>query len=111
MRNYHPAEQVYIANFYGKGGCFNIYHLFLFSDENDFNSSRILVIFPADGVTNVLAPIPIIDDEVNEANRQYFIAHLEILEAINRDLITLTRDVSTCIIHDNDGELHNMYCL
>lgn len=52
----------------------------------------------------VPAFIQITDDEINEATDQLFIAQLEILEAVNSNLITISRSISTCFIVDNDGK-------
>ena len=48
------------------------------------------------------------DDEINEAPQQVFIILLEVQTAVNPDLIVIARTYSTCIIIDNDGELHCM---
>ena len=48
--------------------------------------------------------IPIVDDEIDEAQEQVFIIVLEVLEAVNFDLITITRNTSVGRIIDNDGE-------
>ena len=68
--------------------------------------------FPADeamNIADVLATIPIVDDEINEAQEQVFIILLEVLEAVYLDLITITRITSFGRIIDNDGEvLHNI---
>ena len=67
--------------------------------------------FPADeamNIADVLATIPIVDDEINEAQEQVFIILLEVFEPVNLDLITITRSTSFGRIIDNDGEvLHN----
>ena len=52
----------------------------------------------------MLATIPIVDDEIDEAQEQVFIILLEVLDAVNLDLIKITRGVSTGRIIDNDGE-------
>jgi hypothetical protein len=74
----------------------------------DFNATAFNVIYPADEgiapVQTVPAFINVTDDDVNEAREQTFIAFLEIVEAANLDLITITRTNSTCVIVDNDGE-------
>ena len=68
--------------------------------------------FPAHeamNIADVLETISIVDDEINEAQEQVFIIVLEVLEAVNLDLITLTRSTSFGRIIDNDGEvLHNI---
>ena len=55
-------------------------------------------------IADVLETIPIVDDEIDEALEQVFIILLEVLEAVNLDLITITRSTSFGRIIDNDGE-------
>ena len=65
------------------------------------------MIFPADEIVNIAdveEEIPIVDDEIDEALEQVFIIFLEVLEAVNFDLITITRSASFGRIVDNDGE-------
>ena len=52
----------------------------------------------------MLETIPIVDDEIDEANEQVFIILLEVLETVNSNLITITRNTSFGRIIDNDGE-------
>ena len=66
------------------------------------------VTFPADEVDSppvlsVPAPIPVVDDELNEAT-QYFVVQLQLLEP-HAPNIVLERGVAACIIEDNDREL------
>lgn len=84
-------------------------YVMVLTGENDFNTTPFVVTFPADeGLPSpkqtVPAPIPVFDDEIDEAVHQSFIAYLEILDAVNSDLITIRRDVGICNILDNDGE-------
>ena len=71
--------------------------------------------FPADELNNnadVSRLIPIVDDEIDEAHEQVFLIFLEVLEAINSDLITITRNNSIGHIIDDDGEPLTYYaCL
>ena len=63
--------------------------------------------FPADEIMNIAdvdESIPIVDDDIDEAQEQVFIILLEVLEAVNFDLITITRSTSFGRIIDNDGE-------
>ena len=65
------------------------------------------MLFPADEIMNIADVeefIPIVDDEIDEAQEQVFIILLEVLEAVNFDLITITRNTSFGFIIDNDGE-------
>ena len=77
------------------------------TDTNDFDSTAFDVTFPADEVMNIadlLTTIPIVDDEIDEALEQVFIIVLEVLRAVNANLITITRSTSFGRIIDNDGE-------
>jgi hypothetical protein len=78
------------------------------ADIEDFSTNVIEVtFFPDEGLPpriTVSACILLNDDEKNEARKKFFIAHVEIKEALNFDLIGVTRTVSTCTIIDNDGE-------
>ena len=67
------------------------------------------MIFPADenlimNIADVEEFIPIVDDEIDEAQEQVFIILLEVLDAVNFDLITITRSTSLGRIVDNDRE-------
>ena len=55
-------------------------------------------------IADVLETIPIVDDEIDEAHEQVFVILLEVLEAVNSTLITITRNNSIGRIIDNDGE-------
>ncbi len=63
-------------------------------------------IFPADEGQNPRTdfdvPIPVFDDNVDEADDQFFIVHLVVVNATNRNLIVIERAASNCIIVDND---------
>ena len=80
------------------------------TDENDFNTTVRLVTFPADEgmnpMTDVIVPLPIVNDEINEACDQFFIAHLEAVSTIK--ILTIERSVSTCIIVDNDRKCNEL---
>ena len=79
---------------------------FFGTDKADFDGSALNVTFPADEgePLNVFdAFINIFDDEVDEAEQQCFITYLELLDAVDFSLITITLDTALCIIEDNDG--------
>ena len=83
------------------------FHNFFGTDKNDFNATALNVTFPADeamNIADVLETIPIVDDKINESHEQVFVIALEVLEAVNSDLITITRSNSLGRIIDNDGE-------
>ena len=48
--------------------------------------------------------IIVTDDSKDEADHQFFIAYLEILDAMNPDKIHITREWATIIIVDDDGK-------
>ncbi len=95
---FHPIEQVrdqHCSKF------ISVIH-FLHSDVSDFNTTVQTWVFPS-GQSNpdVDTPIQITDDEKDEAI-QVFIAFLEVIDAVNFDLLTVTRPVSICRIVDDD---------
>lgn len=56
----------------------------------------------------MLAPVGIIDDDINEADEQMFVVHLEVMDALH--LTTpenIKRNTSICRIMDNDRKYHN----
>ena len=48
------------------------------------------------------------DDDKDEADIQYFIVTLEIIDAVNMDLINIGRVTSRGIIVDDDGKYNNV---
>ena len=79
------------------------------ASDSDFNSVAFVVIFPADEsagsvLTEVLASVSLVDDDINEAD-QSFIVRLDVVEAMNFDLVdTNSRNTTICQIRDNDGK-------
>ena len=45
------------------------------------------------------------DDEVDEADEQFFIAQLVVVDTISRRHLAIARNSTNCIIVDNDREL------
>ena len=81
--------------------------LLCIADTSDFDSTALTVTFLADeGVdkrTEWPAPIPVTDDEIDEADQQFFIVRLVLADTNNpAGLLTVGRDASNCIITDND---------
>ena len=79
------------------------------ADTEDLNMTVSYVTFAADERTSVSSLytsvlIHIVDDDKDEAYRQFFIATLEIVDAVNMDLINIGRAFSRAIIVDNDGK-------
>ena len=75
----------------------------------DFSTEPIDITFPADeGAPLVLqldAHVPVVDDQVDEAEREYFILHLSLIDgASSSSSITLDGSVSVGTIFDSDGE-------
>ena len=68
----------------------------------------LIIKFPADEnnpTSEIDVPIPIFDDDVHEAESQFFYAVLEITNATNTDLVnTEEPNVALCNIRDNDGK-------
>ena len=89
----------------------NFSHILL--DKSDFNNSALIIIFEPDenvgaGINQVAAPIPIVDDPINEADEQMFVVELHLTDSINPDLIDLTtRPASLCTITDDDSKHKN----
>ena len=75
---------------------------------NDFNNTVIRITFDPDEDTDDnerAAPIPIIDDLVNEADEQVFIVQLRLVDSINPGAIDLdTRPASICRIVNDDSK-------
>ena len=83
--------------------------LSLHTDDRDFNSTSFLITFPADEglpipTVTVDAPIQIFDDDVDEAESQFFIVYLEVFSAVKEEIVELATILSSCRIVDNDGE-------
>ena len=55
-------------------------------------------------ISDISALIPIVDDDKDEADIQFFIVFLEVVDAVNMDLIDIGRTFSKGIIVDNDGK-------
>ena len=75
----------------------------------DFSTNAINITFPADeGASLVLqidAKVPIVDDQIDEADREYFILHLSLIDgASSSSSIILNDPVSVSTIFDSDGE-------
>ena len=76
----------------------------------DFSTDAIDITFPVDeGASLVLqfdVDVPIVDDQIDEAEREYFILHLSLIDgASSSPSIILAHFTSVGIIADNDGRL------
>ena len=93
----------------------SIYPLFnsYYTEEADFDGTVIEITYPADEglaqpITNVRASIPVVDDTVDEAEVQQFIAYLEIANATNLGGVdNSVRNTTICRIEDDDCK----YCI
>ena len=77
------------------------------TEEADFNGTVIDIIFPPDEslprpIFELPADIPIVDDEINEANMQQFIVSLRLISALNTSRVKIEQNTSICNIIDND---------
>ena len=80
------------------------------TDTTDFNTTAFEVTFPSDAnlgrsLADVPAPIHIKDDTKDEAENQFFIAYIELVDATNSDTIVIEREWAIVIIVDNDSKL------
>ena len=58
---------------------------------------------------DVNAPIAIVDDLINEATEQVFIAQLRLISSVNPGTVDLTMRLATlCRIIDDDSKWNNM---
>ena len=76
----------------------------------DFSTNAVNITFPADeGASLVLqidADVSIVDDQIDEAEREYFILYLSLIDgASSSHSITLDDPISVGTIFDSDGEL------
>ena len=78
-------------------------------DLGDFDATAQTIIFPADEgmtpISDLPVSIPVTDDEVDEADDQFFIAQLVVVDAISRSHLVIARSATNCIIVDNDRKL------
>ena len=81
-------------------------------EEADFDGTVLEIVFPADEglpspIFNVRADIPVINDDIDEAHEQQFIAFLEVINATNPSTSSVSnnfspRNISICRINDDD---------
>ena len=80
-------------------------YLYFYLDLNDFNNTNITLVFEPDEdaeVNEKRAPIFVIDDAINEALEQVFVADLILINSSNAASVTLIRPSTLCRIIDND---------
>ena len=77
----------------------------------DFSTNAIDITFPADEgeslALQVDVDVPIVDDQIDEADREYFMLHLSLTSS--SPSVFLDDSVSVGIIADNDGRSENFY--
>ena len=82
--------------------------LFFITEEADFGGTVIEITYPIDEclpspIANVRASIPVVDDTIDEAEEQQFIAFLEVTDAINLGRVdNSVRNTTICRINDDD---------
>lgn len=85
-----------------------IFIFFCSSDEDDFDGTVLTIMFPADEdepspITSLPVPIAIADDVINEAEVQFFLTYMEVINTTNRALLdSQQQNFSRCVIADND---------
>ena len=75
-------------------------------EEADFDGTPLEIVFPADEglpspIFNVRADIPVVDDNIDEAHEQQFIAFLEVINTTNPNLF-IVRNTTICRINDDE---------
>ena len=80
-----------------------------YTEEADFNGTVINITYPVDEglaspIANVSLSIPVVDDPIDEADEQQFIAYLEITNATNPGGVGTGRNITICRIRDDDGK-------
>ncbi len=64
------------------------------------------MVFPADEtgtqMNDIPSPVPIVDDEINEALEELFVVNLALVDSVNPAGTDISRSVSLCRISDDD---------
>ena len=78
------------------------------SGLNDFNNTILTIVFEPDEIDDENeqnAPIPIINDELNEATEQAFVVQLRLIDSVDPSSVILEqRPASLCRIVDDDSK-------
>lgn len=89
-----------------------------YTDLDDFDNTSKSAIFNASGLsthTEVVVNISIVDDDIGEPEKEVFIIHLELQDAVSRELVVIEQDISHCFILDsgqgNRKSLYSRTCL
>ena len=77
--------------------------IFTHIDYMDFKRNVLYVKFPTDEDT-VEVTIPIVDDDIDEADEQVFIIFLEVVYAIDRNSLHINRAISIGRIKDDESK-------
>ena len=87
---------------------------YFLSELADFDNTVIRIIFEADennADNEGAAPIPLVNDLINETDEQVFIVELRLIRSTNPAGIDLTtRPASICRIINDDGKPSSVYC-
>ena len=81
----------------------------MYTEEADFDGTVLEIIFPADEnlsepIIELPANIPIINDEIDEANVQQFVVFLQAFSALAPSRVKIDQNTSICNIIDDDCE-------
>ena len=72
-------------------------------DYEDFNSATLSATF-TDTVSSRELKVPIVDDDVDEADEQVFIIFLEVINATNINKVNINRNTSIGRIKDDESK-------
>ena len=72
-------------------------------DYEDFNSTTLSATF-TDTVSSRELKVPIVDDDVDEADEQVFIIFLEVINATNINKVNINRNTSIGRIKDDESK-------
>ena len=98
--------EIIISNFHCIRTLSYLYiNIFIYTDYKDFDDSVIYVEFPTDRDAVEVA-VPIVDDDIDEADEQIFIIFLEVVNATNLDNLNFleNREISVGRIKDDESK-------
>ena len=79
--------------------------LFTHPDYEDFDNTTLFVTFPNDDtVFSRELIVPIVDDDIDEAEEQVFIIFLEVINATNLNRVNVYRNISIGRIIDDESK-------
>ena len=101
---------VYYVSLIALTGISLLTNIFTHTDYEDFDNATLFAVFPIDEgqdpVISVELAIPIVDDEIDEAEEQVFIIFLEVVNGTNLDKLNIpdNRKISVGRIRDDESE-------